>query len=109
MCSASQPSRRACQEAMRRAWHFLPRSALPPYPEPTLQISLSSGKWRISRRSGERSASEWSPATKSSSLRMCWIATRPTRVIRCMLATTYALSVTMTPVRLMGEPGGPMR
>ena len=30
MCSASQPSWRACQEAMRSAWHFLPSSALPP-------------------------------------------------------------------------------
>ncbi len=44
MCSAIQPSCRACQEAMRSAWHFLPRSALPPYPEPTLQMSRSSGK-----------------------------------------------------------------
>jgi len=94
---------------MRSAWHFLPRSALPPYPEPTLQMSFSSGKWRISRRSGERSPSEWTPATKSSSLRMCCVATAPTRVMRCMLATTYALSVTIRPVRLMGEPAGPMR
>ena len=30
MCSASQPSSRAMTEAMRRAKHFLPRSALPP-------------------------------------------------------------------------------
>ena len=30
MCSASQPSSRACTEAIRRAWHFLPSSALPP-------------------------------------------------------------------------------
>ena len=27
----------------------------------------------------------------------------------CMLATTYALSVTMTPTRLIAEPAGPMR
>jgi hypothetical protein len=30
MCSASQPSSRAITDAMRRAKHFLPRSALPP-------------------------------------------------------------------------------
>ena len=30
MCSASQPSSRAIVEAMRRAKHFLPSSALPP-------------------------------------------------------------------------------
>jgi hypothetical protein len=30
MCSAIQPSSRAWAEAMRRAKHFLPRSALPP-------------------------------------------------------------------------------
>ena len=30
MCSASQPSSRAMQEAMRSARHFLPNSALPP-------------------------------------------------------------------------------
>ena len=30
MCSASQPSSRAMTEAMRRARHFLPRSAFPP-------------------------------------------------------------------------------
>ena len=92
MCSASQPS-----------------NALPPYPEPTLQISFSSGKWRISRRSGEKSPTECRPAMKSSSRRMCWIATGPTRVIRCMLATTYSLSVTMTPTRLIAEPAGPIR
>jgi hypothetical protein len=46
---------------------------------------------------------------KSSSLRMCCRATRPTRVMMCMLVTTYGLSVTITPVRLMGEPAGPIR
>ena len=34
MCSANQPSSRAIVEAIRRAKHFLPRRALPPYPEP---------------------------------------------------------------------------
>ncbi len=34
MCSAIQPSRRAIAEAMRRARHFLPSRALPPYPDP---------------------------------------------------------------------------
>src|SRR5579884_3335096 len=40
MCSASQPSSRAMAEAIRRAKHFLPSRALPPYPEPKDQISL---------------------------------------------------------------------
>src|SRR5262249_42344763 len=30
MCSASQPSCRACEEPIRSAWHFLPSNALPP-------------------------------------------------------------------------------
>ncbi len=34
MCSASQLASRAMTEAIRRAKHFLPSSALPPYPEP---------------------------------------------------------------------------
>ena len=34
MCSASQPSSRAITVAMRRAKHFFPRRAFPPYPEP---------------------------------------------------------------------------
>ena len=34
MCSASQPWSRPIVEAMRSARHFLPSSALPPYPEP---------------------------------------------------------------------------
>src|SRR5215208_7782331 len=44
MCSAIQPSSRAITEAMRRAKHFLPSSALPPYPDPNDQISRDSGK-----------------------------------------------------------------
>ena len=47
MCSASQPSSRAITEAMRSAKHFLPSSALPPYPEPYDQISRVSGKCTI--------------------------------------------------------------
>src|SRR5205823_9997710 len=44
MCSASQPSSRAITDAMRSAKHFLPSSALPPYPDPKDQISRVSGK-----------------------------------------------------------------
>src|SRR5207253_11062252 len=47
MCSAIQPSSRAMFEAMRRAKHFLPSNALPPYPEPYDQISRVSGKWTM--------------------------------------------------------------
>ena len=43
MCSASQPSSRAKTDAIRRAKHFLPKSALPPYPEPNDHISRVSG------------------------------------------------------------------
>src|SRR6188508_1624304 len=52
MCSASQPSSRAITEAMRNAKHFLPSSALPPYPEPYDQISRVSGKCTIHFSSG---------------------------------------------------------
>ncbi|SKG71265.1 Uncharacterised protein [Mycobacteroides abscessus subsp. bolletii] len=34
MCSASQPSSRAITDAIRRAKHFLPNKAFPPYPDP---------------------------------------------------------------------------
>ena len=88
MCSASQPWSRAIVDAMRSAKHFLPRSALPPYPEPTLQIVRSAGKWTMKRRSGERSPSEWTPGTKSSPAPSCSRATRPMRVMTRMFATT---------------------
>src|SRR3954451_24067564 len=44
MCSASHPSSRAITDAIRNAKHFLPSSALPPYPDPNDQISRVSGK-----------------------------------------------------------------
>ena len=47
MCSAIHPSLRAMAEAMRRARHFLPRRAFPPYPEPYDQMRFSSGKWAM--------------------------------------------------------------
>src|SRR5881227_474207 len=47
MCSASQPSSRAMTDAIRRAKHFLPSKALPPYPDPYDQISRVSGKWTM--------------------------------------------------------------
>src|SRR5947209_7191576 len=47
MCSAIQPSSRAMTEAIRSAKHFLPSSALPPYPDPNDQISRVSGKWTM--------------------------------------------------------------
>ena len=62
----------------------------------------------MNRRSGDRSPSEWSPGTKSSDEPSWSRATRPMRVMTRMLATTYGLSVTSTPTRLKGEPGGPM-
>src|SRR5436190_15571250 len=47
MCSAIQPSSRAIADAIRSAKHFLPSSALPPYPDPYDQISRDSGKWTM--------------------------------------------------------------
>src|SRR5579871_318020 len=44
MCSAIQPSSRAILEAMRKAKHFFPSSAFPPYPDPYDQICRVSGK-----------------------------------------------------------------
>src|SRR4051794_21435301 len=52
MCSASQPESRAITDAMRRAKHFLPSKALPPYPDPYDQISRVSGKWTMYLLSG---------------------------------------------------------
>nr|WP_261361876.1 hypothetical protein [Frigoriglobus tundricola] len=45
MCSAIHPSSRAMFEAIRRAKHFLPSRAFPPYPDPYDQIWRVSGKW----------------------------------------------------------------
>src|SRR5436853_5485275 len=52
MCSANQPSSRAMTDAIRRAKHFLPSKALPPYPDPYDQISRVSGKWTMYLLSG---------------------------------------------------------
>src|SRR6476659_8332089 len=108
MCSASQPSSRAFTEAMRSAWHFLTRSALPPYPEPYDQISRVSGKWTMYLVSGlhghEVSASpsargapsECTQGTKSPSSPRTSSAAFPARVIVRMLTATYGESVTST-------------
>src|ERR1051325_3759264 len=47
MCSAIHPCWYPRKLAMRSARHFLPSSALPPYPEPNDQIVLSRGKWQM--------------------------------------------------------------
>ncbi len=88
MCSASQPSLWPCQEAMRKARHFLPSNALPPYPEPTDQMVLSSGKWQMKRRSGSQSRTACTPRLKSSLSPRCSLATFPMRAITRMLSTT---------------------
>src|SRR5213078_1488752 len=80
MCSASHPSSRAITDAIRRAKHFLPSRALPPYPDPYDQISRVSGKWTMylfsalhghgtSASPGSSGApSEWRHGTNSPSL-----------------------------------------
>ena len=68
--------------------HFFDSSALPPYPEPTLQIVLSWGKWQMNRRLMLRSAFECRPRVKSSELPSCSSAILPIRVmIRRLTAT----------------------
>ncbi len=88
MCSAIHPWSRAMVLAMRSAKHFFPRRAFPPYPEPTLQMRRSSGKWTMNLRSGDRSPTEWSPGTNSSPPPSCSRAAAPMRVMIRMLATT---------------------
>ena len=64
MCSAIHPPSRAITLAMRRAKHFLPSSAFPPYPLPKLQISRLRGKWTMyfcSALQGQGTSSRRSP------------------------------------------------
>src|SRR5215831_19805059 len=121
MCSASQPSSRACTEAILSAWHFLPSSAFPPYPEPKDQISRVSGKWQMylcsvlhghdaSCSFGPSGApTECRPFTKSPSVPRASRTLRPTRAMMCMFTTTYGESVISTPILEIGEPNGPMQ
>src|SRR4029077_6241236 len=100
MCSASHPSSRAITEAMRSAKHFLPSSALPPYPEPNDQISRVSGKWTMYLLSGlhghgtsaSPSASgaptEWTHGTHSPFAPSTSSAPWPMRVMIRMLTAT---------------------
>src|SRR4051812_13452527 len=119
MCSASQPSSRAITEAIRRAKHFLPSRALPPYPEPYDQISRVSGKWTmylLSESHGHGTscwpASSGAPTecrhgTNSPSpsvSRTAW----PMRVMIRMLTATYGESVSSIPMWAMGLPSGPI-
>ncbi len=99
MCSAIQPSSRAMTDAIRSAKHFLPSSALPPYPLPKDQMARSSGKCTMyfsSALQGHATScspgasgcpTEWtqgtnSPSPSASSAR--W----PMRVMIRMLTTT---------------------
>src|ERR1039458_2324717 len=119
MCSAIQPSSRACTDAMRSAWHFFASSALPPYPEPYDQISRVSGKWQMYFCSGLQrqvlsgslgpsgKPTECSPRTQSPSSPRASSTRLPTLDIMCMLTTTYAESVISTPIFAIGEPIGP--
>ncbi len=120
MCSASQPWSRAMTLAMRSAKHFLPNSALPPYPDPYDMISRVSGKWTMylcsllhgHGTSASPSASgiptECTHGTNSPSLPRTSSAPVPMRVIVRMLAATYAESVSSTPMCAIGEPRGPI-
>src|ERR1039458_2946414 len=61
----------------------------------------------MKRRSGLRSPREWSPGTKSEELPRRARATFPMRDMIRILATTYALSVNSTPMRLCGDAEDP--
>ena len=101
MCSASQPSSRAMTEAMRRAKHFLPSRALPPYPDPYDQISRVSGKctmYLLSALQGQGTSAcplasgaptEWTQGTNSPSLAQHLERALPMRVMIRMLTATY--------------------
>ena len=64
MCSASQPSWRARQEAIRREKHFFPNNTFPPYPELTEKMASSCGKWAMYLLFSSSSAVEWRPFIK---------------------------------------------
>ncbi len=51
---------------------------------------------------------ECSPFTNSPSVPSTSRTFVPTRVMMCMLATTYGESVSSTPILAIGEPTGPM-
>src|SRR5712692_3068660 len=100
MCSAIHPSSRAMTDAIRRAKHFLPSKALPPYPEPNDQISRVSGKctmYLFSALHGHGTSStpsasgiptECTQGTNSPSLPSASSAPAPIRVMMRMLTTT---------------------
>merc|ERR1719462_250728 len=108
----------------RSAKHFLPKIALPPYPEPYDQMRLSSGKCTmylsvelqghgvsgVSSCGSKGCPTEWTQGTQlcssseDSSARIC----SPIRVITRIEHTTYGLSVTCTPYIAKGECCGPI-
>src|SRR3954447_16578945 len=119
MCSASQPLSRAMTDAIRSAKHFLPSSALPPYPEPYDQISRVSGKCTMYFSSLHGHAELASPSasgeptvcrqgTKSPLSPSTSSAPLPMRVRTRTERATYAESVSCTPISEIGEPSGPM-
>src|SRR5918994_1154539 len=119
MCSASQPSSRAITEAIRRAKHFFPSRALPPYPEPNDQISRASGKCAMYFSSLQGHGTSPTPSTSgiptecrqgtnSPSLPRTSSAPWPMRVMILMDTATYAESVSCTPTCAIGDPSGPM-
>jgi hypothetical protein len=120
MCSASQPSSRAMTDAIRSAKHFLPSSALPPYPEPYDQISRVSGKWTMYLLSASQGhgASSWPSSsgaptecrqgTNSPSAPSTSRAPVPILVMIRIDTATYAESVSWTPTCAIGDPSGPI-
>src|SRR5581483_9943309 len=121
ICSAIQPSSRAIVDAMRSAKHFLPSSAFPPYPEPNDQISRLSGKCTMYFSLLQGQGTSFCPGasgtptlcihgtTRFTSLSISRKTCSPMRVMIRMLTTTYAESVSCTPICDAGESIGPMQ
>src|SRR6185437_3729782 len=121
MCSAIQPSSRAMFDAMRSAKHFLPSSAFPPYPEPNDQISRLSGKCTMYFSLLQGQGTSFCPGasgtptlciqgtTRFTSLSISRNTFSPMRVMMRMLTTTYAESVSCTPICDAGESIGPIQ
>jgi hypothetical protein len=108
MCSASQPPSRAITEAIRNEKHFLPSSALPPYPEPYDQIVRSSGNWTMYLVSLHGQAASSCPGSSGAPTE-CRAGTKSRSDPTSIETTTYSESVISTPNIGSSASIGPMQ
>src|SRR5204863_6663256 len=104
----------------RNAKHFLPKSALPPYPEPKDHTSRVSGKCTMYLRSllqghgtsccaaASGAPTECTQGTKRPAPPSTSYTALPMRVISFMFTTTSGESDNWTPTCAMWEPSGPI-